>query len=354
MIFRIAQYLESSGSALHGLSALGIRAACCFVSTFFLFLLLGQWFIRFSKRRFSSKVREYVPETHQVKNSTPTMGGLLIVALALLNILLWTDLAQTSVWVFLLSLISFSAIGFLDDWAKVTKKKGVLAGQKFKLQVLASCVVVLVWYYGMHPNTQLCIPFFKNYMPQLGLFLIPWAIFILVAMSNAVNLTDGLDGLATTQLITSFSTFSLIAYCASSAAWAEYFSIPFANCSELVVCGAALLGALFGFLWFNAHPAQIFMGDVGSLAFGGVLALMALMARQELLLVIVGGIFVLETLSVVIQVLYFKKTGKRVFKMAPIHHHFELLGLHETKITMRFFIVSVVLSLGALLTLNFR
>lgn len=354
MIFHVAQHFQHFYTFLNVFHYVSVRSACSFLSALLFSFLFGEWFIEQSRRRFQSGVREHVPEGHQIKNSTPTMGGLFILSIVTLNVLLWANLSVPLVWVFLLCLLGFGLVGFCDDWAKITKKKGVLAGVKFKLQIIVALLVALIWYYWAQPNTELCVPFIKSFMPIMGLLLIPWAAFVLIAMSNAVNLTDGLDGLATGPLIFNISAFSLICYLASHKAFALYLYIPHVQASELVVCGTTLIGALLGFLWYNSYPAQIFMGDVGSLALGAALGFMALAARQELLLPLAGGIFFLETLSVIIQVISFKLTGKRVFKMAPIHHHFELLGWSEPKITTRFWIISIILSVLAVLTLKIR
>jgi len=299
-------------------------------------------------------VREETPVRHQKKNDTPTMGGLLILMVTLISTLLWNNLLKIEIWIFLACITGFGLIGFIDDWAKIRKKKGIAARYKFRSQIAFSLIISAVWYYFATPTTQLCVPFFKTFMPQLGIWLIPWGAFILVATSNAVNLTDGLDGLATGPLMFNFSAFSLIAYVAGNTILARYLFIPFAGSAELSIVAATLIGTLLGFLWYNTYPAQIFMGDVGSLALGAALGLIALISRQELLLLIAGGLFVVETASVIIQVISFKLTGKRIFKMAPIHHHFELLGWSEPKITVRFWIISIMLSLLALLTLKIR
>lgn len=324
------------------------------LTSLLLSFIFGQWFIRFCQKNFRSRVREYTPETHQGKNNTPTMGGLFMLGLFLLNSLLWNDLSKPLTWIFMFCVISFGLIGFWDDWQKIAYHKGISATLKFRLQVLAATMTVILWYFIMHPSTALCIPFFKGYSPDLSFFLIPWAIFVILAMSNAVNLTDGLDGLATGPLIVNFATFSIIAYLSGHIKFAHYLFIPFTGSAELVIFGASLVGALLGFLWYNTYPAEIFMGDVGSLSLGAGLAFMGLITRQELLLPFVGGVFVLETVSVIIQIMSFKLFGQRVFKMAPIHHHFELLGWKETKITVRFWIISMILGLITILTLKIR
>jgi phospho-N-acetylmuramoyl-pentapeptide-transferase len=282
------------------------------------------------------------------------MGGIFILVVCILNTLLWNNLTKANVWMFLACITSFGLIGFLDDYFKLYKKKGISAKLKFILQFSVATVLMVTWYFYTNPNTQLCVPFFKNLTPVLGWFIIPWGIFLLVGSSNAVNLTDGLDGLATGPLMANLATFSIIAYLAGHKHFARYLHIPFSNSAEITIICATLVGALLGFLWYNTYPAQIFMGDVGSLALGASLGFVALATRQELLLPIAGGIFVMETLSVIIQVGSFRLLGKRMFKMAPIHHHFELLGWKEAKITVRFWIVSIILSLIALMTLKIR
>lgn len=354
MIYHLAHYLQSTCSFFNLFHYVTVRSIGALLSSLFLAFLFGNRFIDFCQRNFRSKVREHTPDSHQTKNNTPTMGGLFILLIFFINSLLWNNLCDIKVWIFLLCMLGFGAIGFWDDWSKIQSKKGISATLKFRLQVTLALVLASLWYFLAAPDTHLCIPFLKNFSPELGLFLIPWAAFIMIAMSNAVNLTDGLDGLATGPLICNFSAFTMIAYLAGHKKFAAYLFIPYAGSAELVIISATLIGALLGFLWYNTYPAQIFMGDVGSLPLGAGLALLGLMARQELLLVISGGIFVLETLSVILQVSSFKLRGKRIFRMAPIHHHFELLGWPETKITVRFWIISIVLCLIAVLTLKIR
>ena len=354
MFYHLSQALKSSYSFLNIFRYVSVRASGAFLTSLFFAFLLGNWFIKKSQIYFRSKVREWTPEEHQKKNDTPTMGGLLVLLVFAINTLLWNDLTNPKVWIFVLGTFSFGAIGFLDDWFKIRQQKGISASLKFRLQIAAAMLVCGLWYFICNPNTQLCVPFLKDFNPNLGWLIIPWAAYIIIATSNAVNLTDGLDGLATGPLIVSFSTFSIIAYLAGHRAFATYLIIPFAGSAEISIICATFVGTLLGFLWYNTYPAQIFMGDVGALALGAGLSLAAILARQELLLSIVGGIFVLETLSVMIQVVSFKLRGKRVFKMAPIHHHFELIGWKETKITVRFWIISIILSVITLLTLKIR
>mgnify|MGYP006293078761 FL=1 len=354
MFYHLSLALQDYLSFFNLFHYVSVRVIGALLSSLFLSFLFGDWFIKTSEKKFRSKVRAWVPGTHLKKNDTPTMGGLLILMIFIINTFLWCNLRKINVWLFLLCLIMFGLIGFLDDYKKIKFNKGISAKFKFNFQILSALLVVSLWYFFADPPAVLCIPFLKNFVPYLGLLLILWGVFVIVATSNAVNLTDGLDGLATGPLIFNFSTFSVIAYLAGHKYFAGYLFIPFTNTAELTVIGATLVGVLLGFLWYNAYPAQIFMGDVGSLALGAGLALMALMVRQELLLIIAGGIFVIETLSVIVQVFSFKFFGKRVFKMAPIHHHFELLGWNEVKVTIRFWIVSIVLALITLLTLKIR
>ena len=354
MLFHLTHVLQPYCSWLNVFHYVSVRAMSALLTALLFSFLFGNKFITFCQRHFRAKVREWTPESHQSKNDTPTMGGLFILMVFFANCLLWCNLTNLKVWIFLLCMAGFGLIGFLDDWFKISKKKGISAKLKFRLQVGLACTVALLWYFLTTPDTRLCVPFFKNFMPVMGLLIIPWAAYIMIATSNAVNLTDGLDGLATGPLICNFFSYGLIAYLAGHKKFAEYLFIPYAGSAELAIIAATLVGALLGFLWYNTHPAEIFMGDVGSLPLGAGLALLALMARQELLLILSGGIFVLETVSVILQVFSFKTRGKRIFRMAPIHHHFELLGWQETKITIRFWIVSLIWSLLAIITLKIR
>lgn len=251
-------------------------------------------------------------------------------------------------------LLLFAIIGFWDDVQKIIAKKGILERYKFSAQIMAAAIVVGLWYWIVQPATTITMPFFKNISIDAGLFFIPWCMFVIIAMSNAVNLTDGLDGLVSGPLITNFATFTIIAYLAGHFGLANYLHIPFAGTAEIAVIGASLIGALIGFLWYNTYPAQMFMGDIGALSLGAGLGFMALMCKQELLLPISGILFLVETVSVIIQVFWVKLFKKRLFKMAPIHHHFELLGWPEPKISVRFGILTAVFCLLALLTLKIR
>ncbi len=354
MLYHLSLLLKPYCSFFNIIHYISFRACIALLTGLSLTLLFGKWFIAFSGMRFSAVPRPFTPEAHQKKSNIPLMGGVLVIMVVVTTVLLWGNLTKGDVWLMLLSLLLFGGIGFWDDWKKIFYKKGFDAWQKFGLQLVAALCVVGAWQFFSHPNTMVWLPFFKNIHPNLGWMFFIWAAFILIGTSNAVNLTDGLDGLATSSLIANFLTFSLICYVAGHVKLAHYLVIPFAGSAELAVVGGAVVGALFGFLWFNTYPAQIFLGDVGSLALGAALALMALISKQELLLSISGGLFVVEALSVIIQVLSYKLRGKRVFKMAPLHHHFELLGWPEAKITVRFGIISLVLCLIVLMTLKVR
>ena len=354
MIYHLAQALKAKYSFFNLFHYVSVRVIFALLTSIICSFLFGNWFIKTSGRNFRSRVREWIPESHLIKNNTPTMGGLFILMIFVLNTLIWCNLTKPSVWVFLLCLLSFGIIGFLDDWHKIKYDKGISAKVKFGMQIFFALLIATTWYFFCNPDPYLCIPFFKKLNPFLGYFLIPWAVLIIISTSNAVNLTDGLDGLAAGPLMFNFSTFAIIAYLAGHKLFAQYLYIPYVASSELSIFGATFVGSLLGFLWYNTYPAQIFMGDVGSMALGAGLALMALMTRQELLLLIAGGIFVLETLSVIMQVFSYRFLGTRIFKMAPIHHHYELLGWNEAKITIRFWIISIILSLLTLLTLKIR
>lgn len=354
MLYHLAHYLEHYYPLFHVVHYVSFRAIASLLSTLTLSFMCGNWFIEQSKTFFRSKARNLTPERHKGKDDMPTMGGIFILVLVLVNSLLWCDLSKSHVWIFLLCLFSFGCIGAWDDWSKIRRQKGISASIKFGLQCIAALSIILLWLTLTHAPTTITFPFFKNLQPDIGLLFIPWALFIIVGCSNAVNLTDGLDGLAIGSLMPNFVTFSLIAYLAGHYQFAEYLHIPFAGTAEIAVVGAILIGASLGFLWYNTYPAQIFMGDVGSLALGAGLALMALMAKQELLLLVAGGLFVVEAISVIAQVLSYKLRGKRILKMAPIHHHFELLGWQESKITVRFSIITLVLCLLAIVTLKLR
>lgn len=354
MFYYLSSHLKDTIFFANVFHYTSFRAGGALLTTLFFALLFGNWFIELWADLFRSKVREYTPDSHQAKNNMPTMGGIFILVTVVLSALLWADLSNPLIWIFLLCLLGFGAIGFWDDWAKIKRSRGISARTKFIAQWSVAALVVLLWIYWAGARTTISFPFFKNLNPDVGPFFILWAMFIIVSCSNAVNLTDGLDGLAIGSLLPNFALYSLIAFLAGHFLIAAYLNIPFAGSSEMAVMGATLIGASLGFLWYNAYPAQVFMGDVGSLALGAGLALLALMTKQELLLAISGGLFVLETVSVMLQVFVYKRWKKRIFKMAPIHHHFELLGWPEAKITTRFGIISLILCMLAFITLKLR
>ncbi len=354
MIYHLSLWLKQYISWFNVFHYVSIRSMAALLTALFFSLLFGGWFIKKFAVLFRSKPREYTPANHKTKINLPTMGGIFIVITVIASSLLWCNLSKPDVWIFLLCVTLFGAIGFWDDWNKIRYRKGITARKKFVAQLVSATLIVCLWNFTISPDQTVVLPFFKDAQPYIGPLFIAWAVFIILGSCNAVNLTDGLDGLAIGSLIANFSTFSIIAYLAGHIKIADYLHIPYAGTAELTVIGAGLVGASMGFLWYNTYPAQVFMGDVGSLALGAGLALMALMTKQELLLLIAGGLFVIETLSVIMQVISFKIWKRRIFKMAPLHHHFELIGWPESKITTRFAIISIVLSLFALMTLKIR
>jgi phospho-N-acetylmuramoyl-pentapeptide-transferase len=333
---------------------ISFRAIIALLSTFFIGLLLGKRFINFSAQVFQNTARPFTPENHQQKGSTPTMGGLFIIGLTLINSLLWCDLGLFQPWILLITLVFFGAIGLWDDISKVKSKKGISAKLKFRLQLLCALILAVSWVWLQNPSYEVYMPIFKGFMIPLGCLFIPWLVFVIVGTSNAVNLTDGLDGLAIGTLLINFVFFGGVLYMGGHADFASYLHLPFVGSGEAVIVAAVLTGACLAFYWFNAYPAEIFMGDVGSLSLGATLAMMAIMTRQEMLLPIVGGIFVAEAMSVILQIGSIKLFGKRIFKMAPLHHHFELIGFKESKVTIRFHIATLILSLFAAICLKIR
>ncbi len=335
------------------------RTAMATVTAMAISFILGPWLIRKLKRLQAGgeTIREDTPERHRAKAGTPTMGGLIILGAILLSTLLWANLRNRYVWVVILVTAGLGVIGFLDDWRKLRTRKGISAGGKFGAQILL--VGGLLGFLYLFPaegfTTRLAIPFFKGWLVQLGWLWIPFALLVIVGASNAVNLTDGLDGLAIGPVIMAGGAFAVIAYLTGNFKAADYLKIlNVKGAGELTIFCGALVGASLGFLWFNAYPAQVFMGDVGSLALGGAIGSLAVLTKAELLLPLIGGLYVVEAGSVILQVASFKLTGKRIFRMAPLHHHYELAGWPEPKIIVRFWIVSFVLALLALTTLKLR
>ena len=336
------------------------RAFGAALTAFALSLALGPPLIRRLREiRAGQPIREDGPQSHQKKAGTPTMGGLLFLAAIGISTLLWASLVTRVVWLALFATLWMGAVGFADDFLKLRRGSAAGLWPRYKMAWQVALGLFVGLYLYLYPvdamATRLAIPFLKRWLPDLGIFYILFAMLVVVGASNAVNLTDGLDGLAIVQSLLVAATYSIFAYVAGHAAIARYLQVLYVRgASELAIFGAAIVGASLGFLWFNAFPAQIFMGDVGSLSLGAALAVIALVTKTELVLVISGGIFVMEAASVILQVFSFKTRGKRVFRMAPIHHHYELNGLAEPKIIVRFWIVGFMLQLVALATLKLR
>lgn len=359
MLHWLAEYLTQYYSAFHVFSYLTFRAIVSTLTALFISLYFGPKLIRYLQTmQIGQTVRDDGPESHLSKSGTPTMGGILILASIVVSVLLWANLENTYVWVVLFVVVSFGIIGFVDDYRKVIRKdsNGLIAKWKYFWQTVVGLATALFLYQISHPDqTYLLIPFIKDVMPQLGIFYIVLAYFVIVGTSNAVNLTDGLDGLAIVPTIMVAGAFALFAYVTGNVNFSGYLNIPYiAMTSELVVVCTAIVGAGLGFLWFNTYPAQVFMGDVGSLALGAALGVMAVLVRQELVLFIMGGVFVMETVSVILQVGSYKMRGQRIFRMAPIHHHYELKGWPEPRVIVRFWIISFILVLIGLATLKLR
>lgn len=360
MLVWLAELLTPYFSLFHVVSYLTVRAIMAILTALAVALWMGPHLIRrLQLLQIGQVVRNDGPESHFSKRGTPTMGGILILTSIVVSVLLWARLTNPYVWVVLFVLLSYGAIGFVDDYRKVVRKntKGLIARWKYFWQSLAAIAVGIYLYSSSSggAETTLVVPFFKQFMPEMGLLFIPFCYLVIVGSSNAVNLTDGLDGLAIMPTVMVASGLALVAWATGNVNFASYLHIPYvAHASELVVVCTAIAGAGLGFLWFNTYPAQVFMGDVGSLALGGVLGVIAVLIRQEFLLVIMGGVFVMETMSVILQVSSYKLRGQRIFRMAPIHHHYELKGWPEPRVIVRFWIITLVLVLLGLVTLKLR
>jgi phospho-N-acetylmuramoyl-pentapeptide-transferase len=350
-------------SGLNVVRYITFRTAVASLTALFLVLVLGPWMIeRLRRLQVGQYIREEGPKGHHEKAGTPTMGGILVLAGILVPTLLWGDLTNRNVWILVLSTVAFGAIGFADDYLKVMKKRslGLTARRKLQGQIAVGLVLgaAIYWFSLAQPiqySTRVIFPFFKNVMPELSAFYILFAVVILVLSSNAVNVTDGLDGLAIGATLIAAAAFTVLAYVTGHRVFSDYLDLLFLPGSgEVTVFCGAMVGASLGFLWWNCYPAQIFMGDVGSLSLGGALGTVAILIKHELLLISVGGLFVVEGLSVVLQVLSFKLTGRRIFRMAPLHHHFELIGWKEPQIVIRFWVVAFVFALFSLTTLKLR
>ena len=360
MLYHLLYPLHTTFFGFNVFKYITFRSAGAVITALIVSFLLGPAVIRWLRRlKVGQHVRDDGPQSHLTKQGTPTMGGVLIIAAVAAAVLLWSDLTNQYVWVTLFAALSFGGIGFWDDYLKVVKKRstGLTAVQKFGLQILASLAIGIYLYRfsGDANVAHLSVPFFKRLVIDLGWFSIPFAVLVIVGSSNAVNLTDGLDGLASGLVGIAAIANAIIVYVGGNRILADYLRIQYIPGSgELVVFCGALLGASLGFLWYNAHPAEVFMDDVGSLSLGGALGTLAVVTKHELILVVTGGIFVAEAFSVMIQVASYKLTGKRVFRMAPIHHHFEQLGWPESKVIIRFWIVGIILALISLSSLKLR
>jgi phospho-N-acetylmuramoyl-pentapeptide-transferase len=363
MLYSLLYPLHTYATIFNVTRYITFRTAAASLTALALSLALGPWMIRRLRDfQIGQVIRQEGPQSHRAKAGTPTMGGLLILTSAIVPTLLWADLSDYYIWIAVLATSAFGAVGFTDDYLKIVRRShhGLIPRYKMGGQILVAIAVgvaVLMLSRQNPPlyNTRLIFPFFKNLIPDLGWFYVAFTVLVLVGASNAVNLTDGLDGLAISTFAVSAAAFTALAYVTGHAVLAQYLMlVRFAPAGELTIFCGALVGASLGFLWYNSYPAEIFMGDVGSLALGGALGTVAILIKQELLLPIVGGVFVIEALSVIIQVASFKLTGQRVFKMAPIHHHFELIGWSEPKVIARFLIMAIIFALFSLTTLKLR
>ena len=360
MLYNFLYGLHNWFSPLNVFRYITFRTSLAVLTAMVFALLLGPWIInKLKKLSMTQQIRDDGPKTHMGKAGTPTMGGLLIILCILLAVLMWGDLKNLYIWVMIVSLVGFGAIGLFDDYLKIVRKnhKGLRAYQKFGSQVILALLIGIFLY--MNPKDQyadvLSIPFFKRWLLDFGWLYIPFSLIVIVGSSNAVNLTDGIDGLAIGLVAVAILANGVLVYISGHKGLAQYLQVLYLpGTGELTVFCGAMFGASLGFLWFNSYPADVFMGDVGSLGLGGSLGTLAVITKHEIVLAIVGGIFVIETISVMLQVTSFKLTGRRVFKMAPIHHHFELKGWPEPKVIIRFWIVGIMLALLSLATLKVR
>jgi phospho-N-acetylmuramoyl-pentapeptide-transferase len=360
MLYHLLYPLRDHFSGFNVFKYITFRSAGAVLTALIVSFVFGKPMIAWLRRlKVGQQVRDDGPQSHLTKQGTPTMGGLLIIVALAGSALLWSDLTNKYVWVVLLATLAFGAIGFWDDYLKVVKKRstGLRAREKFGLQIAAALAVGFFLFYNPSDpkSTYLSVPFMKNVLIDLGWFYIPFVVVVIVGSSNAVNLTDGLDGLAIGLVGIAATANAVLVYLGGNRVISDYLKIQYIPGSgELVIFCGALLGASLGFLWYNAHPAEVFMGDVGSLSLGGALGTLAVVTKHELILVITGGIFVAETLSVVLQVGSYKLRGKRIFRMAPMHHHFEQIGWPESKVIVRFWIAGIILALVSISTLKLR
>jgi len=358
MLYHIFYPLASNVKLFNIFKYLTFRTIYAMITALLVCFVLGPWIIRrLEGLQARQVIRTDGPESHLQKQGTPTMGGVMILSAIIIPTLLWADLSNQYVWMALFITIGYGIIGFVDDYKKVVEKnpKGLSPRQKMFWQVLLAGAVALFLFLKPGFSTELFFPFFKRFHPDLWIWFVPFVTLVIVGASNAVNLTDGLDGLAIGPVAINAATYMLFAYVAGHATLSAYLQIPrVVGAGELAVMCGAMVGAGLGFLWFNSYPAEVFMGDVGSLSLGGTLGTIAVLTKQEILLVIVGGVFVVEALSVIFQVGSYKYRGKRIFRMAPIHHHFELKGVAEPKIIVRFWIITIILALVSISTLKMR
>lgn len=358
MLYHLFYPLAANVKLFNIFKYLTFRTIYAMITALVVCFVLGPWIIRkLESLQARQVIRTDGPESHLQKQGTPTMGGVMILAAIIIPTLLWADLTNQYIWITMFITIGYGIIGFVDDYKKVVEKnpKGLSPRQKMFWQVLMAGAAAVFLFIKPGFSENLYFPFFKNFHPDLWIWFIPFATLVIVGASNAVNLTDGLDGLAIGPVTINAATYMLFAYIAGHAALSAYLQIPrVVGAGELAIMCGAMVGAGLGFLWYNSYPAEVFMGDVGSLSLGGTLGTIAVLTKQEILLVIVGGVFVVEALSVIFQVGSYKYRGKRIFRMAPIHHHFELKGVAEPKIIVRFWIITIILALVAISTLKMR
>lgn len=359
MIYHLLYPLHTTISFFNVFRYITFRTIFASITALLICLVIGPWMIRkLQEMQIGQQIRDDGPQSHLTKKGTPTMGGVLIIFAVVVSTVLWANLSINYVWLILLVTVGYGLIGFIDDYSKLAGKssKGIPGKVRLIAEIIIALFISVVLYLKPGFNLQITVPFFKTILPDLGWGYILFATFIIVGAANAVNLTDGLDGLAIGPAVICFATYILFAYFAGNVKVASYLRVThITGAGEMAVFCGALVGAGLGFLWFNSYPAEIFMGDVGSLSLGGALGTVAIITKQEILLAIVGGIFVVETFSVIFQVGYFKLTGgKRILRMAPLHHHFELKGWAEPKVIVRFWIISILLALMAISTLKLR
>jgi phospho-N-acetylmuramoyl-pentapeptide-transferase len=358
MLYHLLYPLHVDYSFFNVFRYITFRTIYASITALLLCFIIGPWLIReLGAHQIGQTIRKDGPERHLAKEGTPTMGGLLIVIAVVIPTILWANLTNSYIWIATFVTIGYGGVGFLDDYKKIVGKnaKGLSPTAKFASQILLAGVAATLIYMDVGIQDKVSIPFFKRLNPSLGFLYIPFVIVVIVGASNAVNLTDGLDGLAIGPTIIAAGTYMLFAYLTGHVKIASYLQIPYVSgVGELTIFCGAMAGAGIGFLWFNTYPAQVFMGDTGSLSLGAALGAVAVMVKQEIVLILVGGVFVMEALSVIFQVFSYKTTRKRIFRMAPVHHHFELKGWAEPKIIVRFWIISIILALLAISTLKIR